>query len=318
MTALDFDRRIAGWRGPLLAALLTLVAGLPGLLLLPPLDRDESRFAQASAQMLESRDFVDIRFQDEPRWKKPVGIYWLQAAAVAATSDVEDRRIAPYRIPSLLGAALAAWATAWAGAALFGGRIGFLGGAILGTTFLLSTEAGIAKTDAVLCGATTLAMAALARIYMAARAGERPIRPHKLLFWLGFGLSILIKGPIGPLVIALAVIALSVWDRDVKWLRRLGWGWGLPLVLLMVGPWALAITIATDGGFCARRSAATWRPRSPGRTKAIPASRACMSFWRRCCSFRPPSCCPPRRRRAGRAGPSRRCAFWSAGWSRAG
>ncbi len=249
MTALDFDRRIAGWRGPLLAALLTLVAGLPGLLLLPPLDRDESRFAQASAQMLESRDFVDIRFQDEPRWKKPVGIYWLQAAAVAATSDVEDRRIAPYRIPSLLGAALAAWATAWAGAALFGGRIGFLGGAILGTTFLLSTEAGIAKTDAVLCGATTLAMAALARIYMAARAEERPIRPHKLLFWLGFGLSILIKGPIGPLVIALAVIALSVWDRDVKWLRRLGWGWGLPLVLLMVGPWALAITIATDGGF---------------------------------------------------------------------
>ena len=249
MTALDIDRRVAGWRGPLLAALLTLIAGLPGLLLLPPLDRDESRFAQATAQMLESRDFVDIRFQDEPRWKKPVGIYWLQAAAVAATSDVEDRQIAPYRIPSLLGAALAAWAAAWAGAALFGSRVGFLGGAILGTTFLLSTEAGIAKTDAVLCGAVTLAMAALARVYMAARAGETPIRPHKLLFWLGFGLSILIKGPIGPLVIALAMIALSIWDRDVKWMRRLGWGWGLPLVLLMVGPWALAITIATDGGF---------------------------------------------------------------------
>ncbi|MFW2346287.1 MAG: ArnT family glycosyltransferase, partial [Brevundimonas mediterranea] len=68
--------------------------------------------AQATAQMLESGDYVDIRFQDEPRWKKPVGIYWMQAAAVALTSDVEDRDIAPYRIPSLLGAMLAAWAVA--------------------------------------------------------------------------------------------------------------------------------------------------------------------------------------------------------------
>ena len=249
MKTFDLDRRVAGWRGPVLAALLTLLAGLPGLLLLPPLDRDESRFAQATTQMLESGDYVDIRFQDEPRWKKPIGIYWLQAAAVTATSDVEDRRIAPYRLPSLMGAMLAAWAVAWAGAALFGNRAGFLAGAMLGATFLLSSEAGIAKTDAMLCGATTLAMAALARIYMATRAGERPARPHKLLFWLGLGLSILIKGPIGLLVVALAVLMVSIWDRDVKWLVRLGWGWGLPLVALMVGPWAIAITIATDGGF---------------------------------------------------------------------
>lgn len=245
----NLDRHIAGWRGPLLAALLTLVAGLPGLLLLPPLDRDESRYAQATSQMLESGDYVDIRFQDEPRWKKPVGIYWMQALAVATTSRVENRDIAPYRIPSLLGAMLAAAACAWAGAALFGQRAGFLGGILLGATFLLSSEAGIAKTDAMLCGAVTLSMAALARIYMAARADQPPQRLHKLLFWLGLGLSILIKGPIGLIVIVPAMIALSVWDRDLTWMRRLGWGWGLPLVALIVGPWAIAITIATDGGF---------------------------------------------------------------------
>lgn len=249
MTPSDFDRYIAGWRGPLLAALVALLAGLPALMLLPPLDRDESRYAQATSQMLETGDFVDIRFQDDPRWKKPVGIYWMQAVAVAVTSSVENRDIAPYRIPSILGAMLAAAACAWAGAAMFGQRAGFLAGAILGATFLLSTEAGIAKTDAMLCGSVTLAMAGLARIYLAARAGEAPIRPHKLMFWLGLGLSILIKGPIGLIVVAPAMIALSVWDRDVSWLKRLGWGWGLPLVALIVGPWAIAITIATDGGF---------------------------------------------------------------------
>ncbi|WP_332677952.1 ArnT family glycosyltransferase [Brevundimonas sp.] len=249
MTGADFDRYIAGWRGPVLAALIALFAGLPVLMLLPPLDRDESRYAQATSQMLESGDYVDIRYQDEPRWKKPVGIYWMQAVAVSLTSKVENRDIGPYRIPSLLGAMLAAAACAWAGAAMFGQRAGFLAGAIMGASFLLSTEAGIAKTDAMLCGAVTLAMAGLARIYLAARAGEAPLRPWKLAFWLGLGLSILIKGPIGLLVVVPAILALSVWDRDVSWLKRLGWGWGLPLVALIVGPWAIAITIATDGGF---------------------------------------------------------------------
>lgn len=245
----DLDRFIAGWRGPALAAFVALLAGLPVLLLLPPLDRDESRYAQATSQMLETGDYVDIRFQDDPRWKKPVGIYWMQAAAVAATSRVENRDIAPYRIPSILGAMLAAAAVAWAGSAMFGQRAGFLAGAMMGASFLLSTEAGIAKTDAMLCAAVTLAMAGLARIYLAIRAGEGPRRAWKLAFWLGLGLSILVKGPIGLIVIAPAIITLSVWDRDFTWLKRLGWGWGLPLVALLVGPWAIAVTIITDGAF---------------------------------------------------------------------
>ena len=264
MMSHDLDRYIAGWRGPLLAALVALLAGLPALMLLPPLDRDESRYAQATSQMLETGDFVDIRFQDDPRWKKPVGIYWMQAVAVAVTSSVENRDIAPYRIPSILGAMLAAAACAWAGAAMFGQRAGFLAGAMLGASFLLSTEAGIAKTDAMLCGTVTLAMAGLARIYLASRAGEVPARPHKLMFWLGLGLTILIKGPIGLIVVAPAMLALSVWDRDISWLKRLGWGWGLPLVALIVGPWAIAITIATDGGFWTEAIAGDLAPKIAG------------------------------------------------------
>lgn len=260
----DFDRLIAGWRGPVLAMLVALFAGLPVLMLLPPLDRDESRYAQATSQMLESGDYVDIRFQDEPRWKKPVGIYWMQAAAVALTSKVENRDIQPYRIPSILGALMAAGAVAWAGAAMFGQRAGFLAGALLGASFLLSTEAGIAKTDAMLCGAVTLAMAGLARIYLASRAGEAPRRPHKLMFWLGLGLSILVKGPIGLIVVAPAMLLLSLWDRDASWLKRLGWGWGLPLVALIVGPWAIAITIATDGGFWREAIAGDLAPKIAG------------------------------------------------------
>src|SRR5580692_4874997 len=111
------DQVSAKGRGPLFAALLALIAGLPGIFALPPVDRDEARFAEASAQMLESGDFTTIMLQDVPRFKKPVGIYWLQALSVKALSSVERREIWAYRVPSLLGAMLAAAACAWGAAA---------------------------------------------------------------------------------------------------------------------------------------------------------------------------------------------------------
>jgi 4-amino-4-deoxy-L-arabinose transferase-like glycosyltransferase len=86
----------------------SLLAFLPGFFQIPPVDRDEARFAQATKQMLETGEYVDIRFQEEVRYKKPVGIYWMQAAVVKAAEAAGVRnartRISIYRIPSLLGA----------------------------------------------------------------------------------------------------------------------------------------------------------------------------------------------------------------------
>lgn len=243
------DRLTRGWRGQALAALLVLVSALPGLFALPPLDRDESRFAQATAQMLETGDYVNIRYQDAPRDKKPVGIHWLQAASVALTSSAEARAIQPYRLPSLLAAMIAAAACAWGASAFVGHRRGALAGALLGGSILLSSEAFIAKTDAVLCGATTLAMAALARLYLSARRGEAMSTRVKALFWIGQAVALIDKGPIGPMVAALTLLSLWAVDRDLKWAGRLGWIWGLGLVALVVGPWAAAITVSTDGKF---------------------------------------------------------------------
>ena len=245
----ELARLSRGWRGPALAALVAFLAGLPGLLAVPPLDRDESRFAQATAQMLESGDFTVIRYQDEPRFKKPVGIHWLQAASVSVLSNPEDREIWAYRIPSLLGAMLAAAACAWGAAAFFGPSAGLMAGALLGATFLLSTEALIAKTDAMLCGAVTLAMAALGRIYAEARGGPQAGKGAWVLFWLGLSVGTLVKGPVAPMVAALAILALSLSERRAAWLGRLNWVWGVILFVAICGPWAWAVTVATDGGF---------------------------------------------------------------------
>ena len=238
-----------GWRAPLFAALVALAAALPGAIMLPATDRDEARFAQATAQMLETKDLVSINFQDQPRFKKPVGIHWLQALSVSALSSVEKREIWAYRIPSLLGAMAAAAACAWGAAAFWGARGGAIAGAILGASLILSTEGMIATTDAALCGAVTAAMAALARTYAASREETVARVGTRVVFWSGLALSMLLKGPIGPMVVLLAGAALWIWDRRAPWLPKLGWTWGIALILLIVGPWALAITVATDGAF---------------------------------------------------------------------
>ncbi len=243
-----------GLRGPLIAALLAFLCALPVALMLPPMDRDESRFTQATAQMLETGDYIDINYQTTPRWKKPVGIYWLQALSVKMTSSVEARNILAWRWPSLLGAALAAFACAWGGARAFGARVGTKAGLLFAVSFILSTEGAFARSDAVLTGFITLFMAAMARIYLATRNLEagapRPkLLKEKLILWLGMAGAILTKGPEAPLVMAMTLVGLGLWDRKWRWMRNLSFGWGLILVLAICGPWAVAITITTDGGF---------------------------------------------------------------------
>ena len=54
--------------------ILIILALFSGQYSIPPIDRDEARFAQASSQMIQSGDYINIKFQDEIRAKKPIGI----------------------------------------------------------------------------------------------------------------------------------------------------------------------------------------------------------------------------------------------------
>ncbi|MHA6288908.1 ArnT family glycosyltransferase [Maricaulis sp. CAU 1757] len=232
-----------GLRAYWIIGLVAAVSALAGIFTMPPLDRDESRFAQATAQMIETGDFVSINFLDESRNKKPVGIHWLQAASVSVFSDAAAREIWAYRLPSLLGVVLAALACFWGGVRLVGREAAFAGSLLFASCVLLGIEGGIAKTDAMLAGCTTLAMAALANL----RSGGA--RRSAMLFWLAVGLGVLIKGPVTPMVAGLAAIVLVVWERKAAWLKPLLFWPGPLLAIVLVLPWLIGIQIATDGAF---------------------------------------------------------------------
>lgn len=232
---------------------LCLVMFLPGQISLQPMDRDEPRFAQASKQMLESGDLVDIRFQGEARHKKPVGIYWAQAAAVAAGEALgvpqARTQIALYRIPSLIGAAASVLLAYWAALAFLPRRGALLAGALYGACLMLAAEAHLAKTDALLAACATASLGALARTWLAARDGRTRPGPVFAAFWLGLALGILVKGPMVPLFVALPALILSVRARSGRWLLALRPLPGLALTLLLVAPWFAAIAWKSGGAF---------------------------------------------------------------------
>jgi len=238
------DWATIGLRPYVIIVAIILGLSLPPAFSMQPLDRDEARFMQATTQMLETNDYVKISFQDEARNKKPVGIHWLQAAVVSVFGGPETRWPFPFRLVSIFSACLCAISTFLIGAKLYDSRVGLMAGAGLASTLLLSTEAHIAKTDAAMAGFISLAFYALAKLRK-----EPPYLRVSILFWASFGIAIIIKGPVPIFVIGLALVLLSLWEKQAKWLKPLLNWRAIILFALIVLPWAIAIGIVTNGQF---------------------------------------------------------------------
>lgn len=232
-------------------AIIALIALAPGLTSMPVMDRDEARYAQAASQMLESGDFVDIRFQDDPRHVKPAGIYWMQVVTALPFGGA-DADIFAFRLPSLIGMLIAVFGTAWLGARLFGPQAGLTAGLLLAVALMSQVEARTAKTDAMLLATGVLAQIGLIIMLLKAEAGERlKFVGWPLLFWAASGAAIMIKGPIITMVSALTLIGYLAWRWQSPWrvLATFHWIKGLAVLSAIALPWLIAINIATDWAF---------------------------------------------------------------------
>ena len=233
------------------AALYALMAVLSALVLLghhtvPPMDRDESRFAQASKQMLQTGDYVTVRFQDDLRAKKPAGIYWLQSICANFLGADE---ISSYRFINLLALLAAVFALYHMALEFYDPRTAFAAAALFSSGFLVLGEVHLAKTDTLLM---TLALGqqwALMRFYIAWQRDLRPPSYNWVWFWGCMAAGVLVKGPVLPVLAALTLVALCLWHRRVLWLSSLNFQRGIILLLILCLPWTILVTMATNGEF---------------------------------------------------------------------
>ena len=263
LRTIDFSGRLAAlidWitvshrRAVLALVAFSLLCFLPGINTLSPTNRDESRFAQAAKQMFESGDFVDIRYQEGVRYRKPIGIYWLQAASVATAEKLGFKdaraRIIFYRIPSLIAAVASVLLTYWAALAFVRRRYALLAALAMAGSLILGVEARIATTDASLLVTALASEGALARFFLFRDEISSPRRWRlAAIFWTAIAASILLKGPIIPGIVAATVLALVIADRSARWLAALKFVPGLIWMLVLTLPWFVAIFYKSEGSF---------------------------------------------------------------------
>lgn len=229
--------------------LIVFLLFLPGRASLPPLDRDEPRYMQATTQMLESGNWIDVRFQDHPRYLQPAGIYWLEAIAVKATGTLESRSVWGYRVPTLLSVCLSALITMYIGNMLFGLPAAALAAAFLATSVLLTAEGRMATIDTTLLVCVLLVESALVKAWQNnALPTLLPLRTA-ILYWGAIGVGLMLKGPVILIPAFGTPLALFMIERQNDWWRHLRPKWGWLLTLLIALPWCMAITIVSHGDF---------------------------------------------------------------------
>ena len=226
--------------------LISLVIFLQGIFLIPPLDRDESRFAAATKNMIESENFIDIQLEGVARYKKPIGIYWAQAGFTKLLGTSPYDKIWTYRIPSLAGLILSIILIYFFCRKTFNHQIAILSVLLLSTSLLFMSEVHQAKTDGFL-----FLFISLCNLIILSSIQNLKKKNKKLItiYWISMAMGVLIKGPIIIIFTILPLIVFSLINRSYDVFKYIHFPAGYLIFLTLVLPWFIIITIKSGGIF---------------------------------------------------------------------
>ncbi len=227
------------WIEPIGIVLLSLVLNLAGNARTGLWDRDEPRFAVCVREMRARGDWLFPTFNGEPRYHKPILIYWLMGLGTALGGDN------PFgvRLVSAVAGASTVFATWWLGRRIFGPRGGRLAALVLATAPIAIAESKLATTDATL---SLLLFGCQACLWV---LGRRPSSTAAALFWVSLSLATLTKGPVGPALIAASSLLAWWWGWPIVAWTRLHWRRGLAGFAILTAPWFIIISLMSGGEF---------------------------------------------------------------------
>jgi 4-amino-4-deoxy-L-arabinose transferase-like glycosyltransferase len=208
----------------------------------------EARAAQNAQSILSEGDWLLPQlFDRRVELQKPPLYYWLVALAAGLRGGLVDAWAV--RLPAALSA-LVLVVVLYAFCAVRGRPLaGFLAAAILATSLHFTWLARIGRIDMPL----TLAVALTVIGFYEAPRGRFRLG-WLLLAYLAAAGGVLLKGPIGLVFPAVVLLACRLLEGRTRqswrlWLRSLGFGWGIPLVIALAGPWFVLASLETRGDF---------------------------------------------------------------------
>ena len=207
---------------------------------IPLMGLDEGLYSECSREMLASGDYVVPTCNGGTFFDKPPIAYWLQAGSMSAFGVNSFAA----RLPSAVEELLLVGLTVFLGTRLFSRRAGLMAGFALASSIL---AAGLARM-AILDAAFTLAITASLGAFLLAHLRLAP-RWWYLLFWAAMGLSVMIKGPAGAVLILTIIAVFLLIRREPQAFSRTMPIAGVLVFLAVAVPWYALVQHQTGGAF---------------------------------------------------------------------
>ena len=200
--------------------------------------------------MVLSDDFINIKFQDEIRAKKPVGIYWLQSFA-AKTFGVEE--ISSYRI-LLFKCFITIIFLTLITRLIFSFEQSLLITLFFASSFIFISEAHLAKTDSTLLSLICIQQFLLLKIILAKTKSFKTEYLYPSFLWLSFAFGVLVKGPVSLAILFSTIVSFCLFQKSFSLFKSIKPILGILICSVVIIPWFLAIQDATNGFFFKKHS----------------------------------------------------------------
>jgi 4-amino-4-deoxy-L-arabinose transferase-like glycosyltransferase len=205
-------------------------------------DRDEPRFSRATAEMIESGNYLYPTFNGQLRPDKPILIYWLMSVPMRVLGPTS----LACRFFSSVGIAITCLFTFLLAWRFLGVKAALWSMAILASTLLILVEGTAATSDGILLPCM------VAVIVLFGRSLESESRwYHVAAMGLALGLGLLAKGPVALLPILVIIVTLLLTRRsEIRIGPHLGrLGGAVVIGALLFVAWAIPANNATGGEF---------------------------------------------------------------------
>ena len=195
------------------------------------MDNDATQYATIAMQMEESGNYLEPVWRDWEYLDKPPLLFWLSSWLFS----IFGINHFIYRLPSILINILGIWSTYKLGKRLYNEKTGLFAALIFASTFGNFVVNHDVRTDTMLTGFTIFS---LWQLY-----DYLELRKIKNFIWtfVGIGLAMLTKGPIGLMVPVLAFAPHLIFKGRWKDLFRPEWLLGLVIVAIVLLPMTIGL-----------------------------------------------------------------------------
>jgi 4-amino-4-deoxy-L-arabinose transferase-like glycosyltransferase len=206
-------------------------------------DADEPAYAQAAREMLQRGDWVTPHFNGQPRFDKPILFYWLILLSYRVFG-ITEFAVRVWSALAGLGLVVLVWQEA---RRRIGGEAGLWAGIAFGANLLTALLARAAVTDMLLTFFVTAAiLAGLGALEAPGSGGRWQSRG----MWTAMALAVLVKGPVGVLIPAMALGGCLIALPGTRGCLRRLFPWEGPVLFVVIAaPWYVLALLANGWAF---------------------------------------------------------------------